>query len=104
MIIFNLAAALDSSGKCNFVVVVSFRPIEPRNEAIRKGLINKQREPFSMREKMFWDITQAIKLTQPKFTQNLGHEPDGLIFQPSSDVCTILIFIHIIEYFRLNNC
>lgn len=57
---------------------------DPRNEAIGKGLINKQSEPFSVRQKAFWDVSQAIKLLQPKFTKNLGHELDGLVFQPAS--------------------
>lgn len=52
---------------------------------MKRGLINKIREPFSVREKQFWDVTQAKKLLGPKFTKNLGHEPDGLIFQPSAD-------------------
>lgn len=78
---------------------------------MRKGLINKAREPFSVREKAFWDVTQAIKLLQPKFTQNLGHEPDGLIFQPSSDVSILFycflysqidkIFMHIFQIAQL---
>lgn len=50
------------------------------------GRIDQQREPFSVREKGFWDVTQAKKLLEPKFTKGLGHEPDGLIFQPSQDV------------------
>lgn len=50
------------------------------------GLINKQREPFSVRDKAFWEVERAGKLLEPKFTQNLSHEPDGLIFQPSLDV------------------
>lgn len=55
------------------------------------GLIDKQREPFSVRDKGFWEVTQAKKLLEPKFINGLGHEPDGLIFQPSQDV--ILIFL-----------
>lgn len=52
---------------------------------MQHGLINKQREPFSVRDKSFWDLSQAKKLLEPKFIQTLGHEPDGLIFQPSDD-------------------
>lgn len=58
----------------------------PRYKAQQHGLIDRSREPFSVREKNFWDVTQAKKLVEPKFTSNLGHEPDGLIFQPSADV------------------
>lgn len=60
--------------------------IEPRYEAMKRGLINKQREPFSVRDKAFWEVTQAGALLSPKFAKTLSHEPDGLIFQPSRDV------------------
>lgn len=53
---------------------------------MQRGLINKDREPFSVRCKEFYDVVAAKKLLAPKFTQSLGHEPDGLIFQPSVDV------------------
>lgn len=56
-----------------------------------KGLIIREREPFSVRMKEFWDVTDARKLLEPKFTRALGHEPDGLIFQPSKDVSIMLI-------------
>lgn len=50
------------------------------------GLIDKNREPFSVRPKCFWDITQSRALLGPKFAKSLSHEPDGLIFQPSLTV------------------
>lgn len=53
---------------------------------MKKGLINKQREPFSVRDKMFWEVQQARSLLGEKFRKSLCHEPDGLIFQPSLDV------------------
>ncbi|XP_055909228.1 mRNA-capping enzyme [Eupeodes corollae] len=56
--------------------------IEPRHEAFSKGIINRQLESFSVRNKEFWDITKAASLLDPKFTRCLPHEPDGLIFQP----------------------
>lgn len=65
---------------------------EPRVKAMNCGRIEKQREPFSVREKGFWDISQAKKLLEPKFTSALGHEPDGLIFQPSQDVMLFFNF------------
>lgn len=60
--------------------------INPRNKAIQQGLINKTSEPFSVRKKDFWDISQAASLLGEKFARTLSHEPDGLIFQPSRDV------------------
>lgn len=60
--------------------------IFPRHEAMKRGLIDKSREPFSIRNKSFWDVTQAKALLGPKFAKTLSHEPDGLIFQPSKEV------------------
>jgi mRNA-capping enzyme len=57
--------------------------INPRHEAMKAGLINRQEEPFSVRNKPFWDIRQAAALLAPKFAKTLSHDPDGLIFQPS---------------------
>lgn len=64
----------------------SFELIEARYKAMQHGLINKQLEPFSVRDKSFWEVEQAKKLLDPKFAKNLCHEPDGLIFQPAYDV------------------
>lgn len=69
-----------------------FCSIEPRNNAMRHGLIVKEREPFSVRPKFFWDVTQAGALLAPKFANSLAHEPDGLIFQPSLDVSDYYLF------------
>ncbi|XP_067007621.2 mRNA-capping enzyme [Anabrus simplex] len=59
--------------------------IQARHMAMKDGRINKQAEPFSIRIKQFWDITQAGNLLSEKFSKNLSHEPDGLIFQPAKD-------------------
>lgn len=59
--------------------------IKPRYIAIQKGIINKNAEPFSVRKKEFWPITQAHQLLGEKFARTLSHEPDGLIFQPSNE-------------------
>lgn len=60
--------------------------IKPRIVAMESGLINKAAEPFSIRKKDFWPITQAANLLGEKFAKALSHEPDGLIFQPSKEV------------------
>lgn len=57
----------------------------PRYEAMKQGIINKTHEPFSVAVKDFWDVTQAAALLSPKFTKQLLHEPDGLIFQPAKE-------------------
>ncbi|XP_044267680.1 mRNA-capping enzyme [Tribolium madens] len=59
--------------------------IKPRYMAMENGLINKASEPFSVRKKDFWEITQAASLLGEKFAKALSHEPDGLIFQPSKE-------------------
>lgn len=56
--------------------------IAPRHEAMKRGIVNRNLEPFSVRIKDFWSVTQADALLGPKFAQQLSHEPDGLIFQP----------------------
>ncbi|RXG68112.1 mRNA-capping enzyme [Armadillidium vulgare] len=58
--------------------------ISPRNAAIEKGIINKTKQPFSVRRKDFWDATaqNTGKLLSESFKKQLWHEPDGLIFQP----------------------
>lgn len=56
-----------------------------RNTYIQQGIIDKTKEPFSIRKKEFWDVSEAHKLMSDKFKKGLAHEPDGLIFQPSRD-------------------
>lgn len=60
--------------------------ILPRITAMRKEIINRKDEPFSVRKKDFWGVEQAEYLLGEKFAKNLVHEPDGLIFQPAKDV------------------
>ena len=60
-----------------------------RHKALKEGRIRKETEPFSIRSKHFWDVTQADTLLSDKFAKQLGHEPDGLIFQPAKEpYCT----------------
>ncbi|XP_056644934.1 mRNA-capping enzyme [Diorhabda sublineata] len=61
---------------------------KPRQFAMEKGFINRSSEPFSVRKKDFWPITQAASLLGEKFAKTLSHEPDGLIFQPSKEPYT----------------
>ncbi|XP_063239760.1 mRNA-capping enzyme isoform X2 [Bacillus rossius redtenbacheri] len=62
--------------------------VAPRHAAMKEGRIDRVKEPFSVRIKQFWDVTQAHRLLDDKFCQMLSHEPDGLIFQPSKDPYT----------------
>lgn len=60
---------------------------EARAKYIQTGKIDKDQEPFRIRLKKFWDIHSTRTLLGPKFTkEELGHEPDGLIFQPVNHV------------------
>jgi mRNA-capping enzyme len=60
--------------------------IKSRNEAIKLGLINKQYEPFSVRQKLFYPIFETKKLLSEDFKKQISHGIDGLIFQPIDDV------------------
>ncbi len=77
-------------GKTNFstrLVCIEKEIIHAREVAMTQGRIDKNREPFSVRKKMFWPLNDTKTLLGPKFTkESLGHEPDGLVFQPSDDV------------------
>ena len=76
---------------------IDWEIIHPRKEAqkvkqatvnlfycLQKGKLPEQ--SMSIRIKDFWDIVAVPKLFEDKFTKNLGHEIDGLIFQPVDEV------------------
>ncbi|XP_046834678.1 mRNA-capping enzyme [Vespa velutina] len=65
--------------------IIERKVIQSRHRALKEGRIRKEQEPFSIRLKHFWDVTQAANLLSEKFAKNLSHEPDGLIFQPSKE-------------------
>ena len=80
-------------GNCDFVTrltAIEREIIGPRNKFIQQGLIDKEAEPFRVRLKQFWDISETHILLGPKFKKDLlGHEPDGLVFQPVDHVSDI---------------
>ncbi|XP_074103361.1 RNA guanylyltransferase and 5'-phosphatase mRNA capping enzyme [Cotesia typhae] len=53
--------------------------------ALREGRLQREHEPFSVRLKQFYDIAHTGSLLSEKFAKQLGHQPDGLIFQPAKD-------------------
>lgn len=59
--------------------------IGPRHELMKQGRIDRSKEPFSVRAKPFWDISTVKNILDGKFSQELSHEIDGLIFQPEPD-------------------
>lgn len=72
--------------------------IEPRIEAMKDGRIRKEKEPFSIRAKPFYEITRASDLLGEKFAKQLTHEPDGLIFQPAEDPYTYGQSPHVLKW------
>uniref|UniRef100_A0A915PZ12 mRNA-capping enzyme n=1 Tax=Setaria digitata TaxID=48799 RepID=A0A915PZ12_9BILA len=75
-------------GECNFTTRLScIREdlIQPRRDALRSGRIKRENEPISIRNKEFWELEAVRKLFDEKFTRNVGHEIDGLIFQPVNE-------------------
>ncbi|KOX79850.1 mRNA-capping enzyme [Melipona quadrifasciata] len=65
--------------------IIEQKIVAGRHRAMKEGKLRKEIEPFSVRLKQFWDITQAANLLSDKFAKQLGHEPDGLIFQPAKE-------------------
>ncbi|KFW86006.1 mRNA-capping enzyme, partial [Manacus vitellinus] len=73
-------------GDCDFNVRLSCIEKEiifPRHEKMKSGLIDKAQEPFSVRNKPFFDIYTSRKLLEGNFAREVSHEVDGLIFQPT---------------------
>jgi len=53
---------------------------------MKEGRIFREREPIGIRRKEFWSVDTTEYLVGERFQKKLGHEPDGLIFQPINDV------------------
>ncbi|KAM8954080.1 mRNA-capping enzyme [Pelodytes ibericus] len=73
-------------GDCDFNIRLSCIEKEiifPRHEKMKTGHIDKAQEPFSVRNKPFFDIHAARKLLEGSFAREVSHEVDGLIFQPT---------------------
>lgn len=72
-------------GQCDFsrrLLCIEKEIIFPRSEKIKSGQIDKTKEPFSVRHKPFFDLHATRKLLEGRFTSQVSHEVDGLIFQP----------------------
>ncbi|XP_004550538.1 mRNA-capping enzyme [Maylandia zebra] len=72
-------------GQCDFnirLLCIEKEIISPRNEKMKTGQIDKTKEPYSVRQKPFYDIHASRKLLEGSFTSQVSHEVDGLIFQP----------------------
>lgn len=72
-------------GQCDFntrLLCIEKEIIFPRQEKMKIGQIDKTKEPFSVRNKPFFDIHATRKLLEGSFMSQVSHEVDGLIFQP----------------------
>uniref|UniRef100_T1JE64 mRNA-capping enzyme n=1 Tax=Strigamia maritima TaxID=126957 RepID=T1JE64_STRMM len=58
------------------LLCISKELIEPRLK------LDKNSESFSIKNKDFWDIQMSGKLLSEKFTKQLTHVSDGLVYQP----------------------
>uniref|UniRef100_T1IYM1 mRNA guanylyltransferase n=1 Tax=Strigamia maritima TaxID=126957 RepID=T1IYM1_STRMM len=54
--------------------------IEPRQQ---QNVVDKKSESFGVKNKDFWDIPMSSKLLDEKFTKQLTHACDGLVYQPT---------------------
>lgn len=73
-------------GQCDFdqrFKCIKEQVIDPRTEGFESRRIDPSRESFGIRRKDFWEIVGAKKILSPQF--KVGHETDGLIFQPVPD-------------------
>ena len=81
-------------GQTNFstrLLCIDKEIIKTRAKYASEGKIDKSKEPFSIRQKQFWPLSETKTLLGPKFTkESLGHEPDGLVFQPSDAVSQVI--------------
>jgi mRNA-capping enzyme len=70
IIMLQLFAMLQEVGKTNFHIrqqCIEKEIIFARSEGIRTGRINRQREPFSVRQKQFFPIFETKKVCSSRF-------------------------------------
>ncbi|XP_073445692.1 mRNA-capping enzyme isoform X4 [Dendrobates tinctorius] len=85
-------------GDCDFnirLACIEKEIIFPRHEKMKTGHIDKTQEPFSVRNKPFFDINTARKLLEGSFAREVSHEVDGLIFQPTGEEISARLLISI---------
>lgn len=56
-----------------------------RNKAISNGHIKKIMQPFSIRNKYFFGLSEVNDLLSRNFIETIPHEIDGLLFLPEKD-------------------
>ena len=76
-------------GKTDFerrLLCINKEIVGARTLAIQQGRLDKTKQSFSVRAKPFWDIHVTEQLLDGKFSRQVSHETDGLIFQPVKDL------------------
>jgi len=73
-------------GKTDFdrrLLCIEKEIISPRRDKMAAGELDSNTQPFGIRIKPFWDLTSANarKLLEGKFSHEVSHKTDGLIFQ-----------------------
>ncbi|XP_046856619.1 mRNA-capping enzyme-like [Xenia sp. Carnegie-2017] len=53
--------------------------VQPRHKAVQNGVLDKTKEPFSVRSKQFFPVEKAEWILK-EFSPKLTHETDGLVF------------------------
>uniref|UniRef100_A0A0N4Z0I5 mRNA-capping enzyme n=1 Tax=Parastrongyloides trichosuri TaxID=131310 RepID=A0A0N4Z0I5_PARTI len=86
MLIYDIVHYEDTQiRECDFrkrIMCIQRELIETRKNAFMKGTLIRENEEISVRWKQFYELSAVPKLFEPKFYKTLGHEIDGLIFQP----------------------
>lgn len=78
---------------------------------MKESRIFREREPIGVRRKEFWDLPRTSYLLSEKFTKQLGHEPDGLIFNPADEVTAaspnqklFSLISHVLQSYQAGQC
>lgn len=65
--------------------LISESIVDVHNEAIRKGSIRKETQPFLIRTKEYFNLSEIDKLLSPKFLASIPYDLEGLFFLPVQD-------------------
>ncbi|KAI1716071.1 mRNA capping enzyme, catalytic domain-containing protein [Ditylenchus destructor] len=108
LLIYDIIAFEDKNvGKECFTTrtqIITVELIEPRRKAMMEGKIIRENEPMSVRRKDFCFLLATYKYFDQKFMCNLGHEIDGLIFQPVDEPYTAGRFDKLLKWKPPEQC
>lgn len=72
--------------------------INTRNKAMTKGHITKTKQPFSVRSKDIFGLSEVYKLLSPTFVETLPHGVEGFIFLPENNPYTSGECRHVLKW------